>query len=546
MLMGKKGLKIIVVGAGKVGDTLVNRLAEEGHDLVIIDKNVDRLTELANLCDCMGIIGNGASHEVLEEAGIATADLFISVTESDELNLLCCTIAKQFNKNLATIARVRNPDYGKEIPYLRSKLSLEMIINPEYEAAVEAARILFLPAAISINSFAHGSAELVKIKIPEGNVLDGKTIAYLGSNYTNDLVIVGVERGDEVTIPNGSFELSAGDIISFVATRKVCHSFLKSIGFKTNSVRSTIIIGGGKSAYYLADQLIKTGIDVKLIEKDPERCEELSDLLPKATIINGDGINESLLEETGIRDVDSVVALTGLDEENIMLTLFARQISKDIKSVTKINKISFTDVINRLDLGSVIYPKLITSEAIITYARARQASIGSNVEVMYHLFDERAEAIEFKVMEASNATGKQLKDMKLKPNTLVSFINRSGRIIIPTGSDSIEVGDSVANLPLKATVKVESTVQLPRHFDMDSIVMDMMADPKAKAVLAPLMQNAAALFGDGEGGEASTEAISDEMSMAMMQYMPVRTMLGFSNGAFSEEMALDLLKKMNE
>ena len=360
--MGKKGLKIIVVGAGKVGDTLVNRLAEEGHDLVIIDKNVDRLTELANLCDCMGIIGNGASHEVLEEAGIATADLFISVTESDELNLLCCTIAKQFNKNLATIARVRNPDYGKEIPYLRSKLSLEMIINPEYEAAVEAARILFLPAAISINSFAHGSAELVKIKIPEGNVLDGKTIAYLGSNYTNDLVIVGVERGDEVTIPNGSFELSAGDIISFVATRKVCHSFLKSIGFKTNSVRSTIIIGGGKSAYYLADQLIKTGIDVKLIEKDPERCEELSDLLPKATIINGDGINESLLEETGIRDVDSVVALTGIDEENIMLTLFARQISRDIKSVTKINKISFTDVINRLDLGSVIYPKLITSE----------------------------------------------------------------------------------------------------------------------------------------------------------------------------------------
>ena len=441
--MGKAGLKIIVVGAGKVGDTLVNRLAEEGHNLVIIDKNVDRLTELANLCDCMGIIGNGASHEVLEEAGVSSADLFISVTESDELNLLCCMIAKQFNNRLATIARVRNPDYGKEVPYLRSKLSLDMIINPEYEAAVEAARILFLPAAISINSFAHGSAEIVKIKIPEGNVLDGKTVAYLGSNYTNDLVIVGVERGDDVTIPNGAFELSAGDIISFVATRKVCHTFLKSIGFKTNSVRSTIMIGGGKSAFYLADQLIKTGIDVKIIEKDLKRCDELSELLPKATIINGDGINEALLEESGIRDVDSVVAMTGIDEENIMLSLFARQISKGIKSVTKINKISFTDVINRLDLGSVIYPKQITAEAIIGYARAKQASIGSNVEVMYHLFDEKAEAIEFKVMENSNATGKQLKDMKLKPNTLVSFINRSGKIIIPKGDDSIEVGDSV-------------------------------------------------------------------------------------------------------
>lgn len=441
--MGKAGLKIIVVGAGKVGDTLVNRLAEEGHNLVIIDKNVDRLTELANLCDCMGINGNGASHEVLEEAGVSSADLFISVTESDELNLLCCMIAKQFNKRLATIARVRNPDYGKEVPYLRSKLSLDMIINPEYEAAVEAARILFLPAAISINSFAHGSAEIVKIKIPEGNVLDGKTVAYLGSNYTNDLVIVGVERGDDVTIPNGAFELSAGDIISFVATRKVCHTFLKSIGFKTNSVRSTIMIGGGKSAFYLADQLIKTGIDVKIIEKDLKRCDELSELLPKATIINGDGINEALLEESGIRDVDSVVAMTGIDEENIMLSLFARQISKGIKSVTKINKISFTDVINRLDLGSVIYPKQITAEAIIGYARAKQASIGSNVEVMYHLFDEKAEAIEFKVMENSNATGKQLKEMKLKPNTLVSFINRSGKIIIPKGDDSIEVGDSV-------------------------------------------------------------------------------------------------------
>ena len=441
--MSKTGLKIIVVGAGKVGDTLVNRLAEEGHDLVIIDKNLARLTELANLCDCMGIIGNGASHEVLEEAGVASADLFIAVTESDELNLLCCTIAKQFNKKLATIARVRNPDYGKEIPYLRSKLSLEMIINPEYEAAVEAARILYLPAAISINSFAHGSAEIVKIKIPEGNVLHGKTVAYLGSNFTNDLVIVGVERGNEVTIPNGAFELSAGDIISFVATRKVCHSFLKSIGFNTKSVGSTILIGGGKSAFYLADQLIKTGIYVKIIEKDLARCEELSELLPKATIINGDGINEALLEETGIRDVDSVVAMTGIDEENIMLSLFARQISKGIKSVTKINKISFTDVINRLDLGSVIYPKHITAEAIISYARARQASIGSNVEVMYHLFDERAEAIEFKVMEHSDVTDKQLKDLKLKSNTLVSFINRAGKIIIPKGNDTIEVGDSV-------------------------------------------------------------------------------------------------------
>ena len=387
--MGKAGLKIIVVGAGKVGDTLVNRLAEEGHNLVIIDKNVDRLTELANLCDCMGIIGNGASHEVLEEAGVSSADLFISVTESDELNLLCCMIAKQFNKRLATIARVRNPDYGKEVPYLRSKLSLDMIINPEYEAAVEAARILFLPAAISINSFAHGSAELVKIKIPEGNVLDGKTVAYLGSNYTNDLVIVGVERGDDVTIPNGAFELSAGDIISFVATRKVCHTFLKSIGFKTNSVRSTIMIGGGKSAFYLADQLIKTGIDVKIIEKDEQRCEELSELLPKAMIICGDATEKRLLTQESVEDMDAVCGLLHSDEANILLSLYLNKLNPDIKVITKVHRNSYEDIVNELPVGNKISTKGITADYIARYVRSMQNSIGSEVESLYRIMNGR-------------------------------------------------------------------------------------------------------------------------------------------------------------
>ena len=218
--MAKKGLKVIVVGAGKVGDTLVNRLADEGHNLVIIDKNAERFSQLADQCDCMCITGSGASHEVLEEAGASSADLFISVTESDELNLLCCTIARQFNNKLATIARVRNPEYVSDVNYLRSRLGIEMIINPEYEAAVEASRLLYLPAALSVNSFAHGQAELVKIQIPEGSILDGKTIAYLGQNITNNILIVGVERGTELTIPNGSFELKAGDIISYVSD---CH-----------------------------------------------------------------------------------------------------------------------------------------------------------------------------------------------------------------------------------------------------------------------------------------------------------------------------------
>lgn len=440
--MAKKGLKIIVVGAGKVGDTLVNRLADEGHDLVIIDKNAERLSQLADACDCMCITGSGASHETLEEAGASSADLFIAVTESDELNLLCCTIARQFNNKLSTIARVRNPEYVSDVSYLRSRLGIEIIINPEYEAAVEASRLLYLPAALSVNSFAHGQAELVKIQIPESNILDGKTIAYLGQNITNNILIVGVERGSELTIPNGSFELKAGDIISYVSTRKDNSHFLRLIGFNTRSVRSSLIVGGGTCAYYLADLLIKSNIEVTIIERNISRCEELCDLLPKATIIKGDGTNESILEEAGIRDVDSVVALTGLDEENIMLALHTKAVS-NAKAITKINKITFTKAIESLNLGSVVYPKYITAERIISTARSRQATIGSNLEVMYRLFGDRAEACEFKVKEASRVTGVLLKDLNLKPGMIISFISRDGKIIIPTGSDQINIGDNV-------------------------------------------------------------------------------------------------------
>jgi trk system potassium uptake protein TrkA len=366
----------------------------------------------------------------------------IAVTDSDELNLLCCTIAKQFNPDISTIARVRNPDYGNEIPYLMNRLAIDRIINPEFEAAVEAARLLFLPAAISINSFAHGSAEIVKIRIPDGSILDNNSIAYLGKNITNELVIVGVERDGDLTIPNGNFVLKSGDIISFVSSRKVCLQFLKKIGFNTKSVRNTMIIGGGKSAYYLADQLIKSGINVKIIEKNRARCEELSLLLPKALIINGDGTEADVLTEVGITTTDALVALTGIDEENIMLTLHAKQVS-NAKVVTKINRITFTKVINNLNLGSVIYPKYITAETIISYVRAKQASIGSNVETVYQLQEGQAEAVEFKVKDTPSINDIPLKDLKLREGVIVSFIIHDGQLIIPTGTDCIREGDNV-------------------------------------------------------------------------------------------------------
>lgn len=436
-----KGLQIIIVGCGKVGITLIEQLSKEGHDITIIDKNTAKVQNISNLYDVMGIVGNGASYSVQIEAGIESADLIIAVTDSDELNLLCCTVAKQVG-NCAAIARVRTPDYSKEVGYLREKLGLAMIINPELEAAKEAARILYMPTVLEVNSFAHGQAEMIKFIVPSDNKLDGMTIALLGRNITEKILICAIERNGEVYIPSGDFRIQSGDTISFVASRMMAKSFLESIGFKTNPVKDTIIIGGGKAAYYLAHQLLHAGISVKIIESDQKRCEELSILLPKAIIINGDGTDEELLKEEGIEHVESFVPLTGIDEENVMLTLYAKQVS-DAKVITKINRITFKNVINTLNLGSVIYPKYITSEAIIAYVRAKKDSMDSNIETLYHLFDQRVEALEFRVSVKSAVTGIPLKDLNLKKNLLISFINRNGDIIIPSGNDSIEIGDTV-------------------------------------------------------------------------------------------------------
>ena len=437
----KRGLQIIIVGCGKVGRTLVEQLSREGHDIIVVDKDAKRVQSLANLYDIMGIVGNGASYSVLQEAGIENTDLLIAVTESDELNLLCCTVAKRVG-DCAAIARVRTPDYSREVGYLREKLGLAMIVNPELEAASEAARILYLPTALEIDSFAHGQADMIKFKVPEGNVLDGMNLITLGQRIAPDILICAVEREGQVTIPGGTFQIRSGDILSFAASRSAGKAFLERIGFKTNAVRNAMLIGGGKASYYLAKQLLNMGIHVKIIEIDRVRCEELSVLLPQAVIINGDGTNEELLREEGIERAEAVVALTGIDEENILLTLYARRVSQ-AKTITKINRITFQDVINSLDLGSVIYPKYITAETIIRYVRAMKESMDCNIETLYHMFDHRAEAVEFRVDAPSGVTDIPLMELALKDNLLVCAIYRDGKVRIPNGRDVIRVGDSI-------------------------------------------------------------------------------------------------------
>ncbi len=437
----KQGLNIIIVGCGKVGSTLCEILSNEGNDITIIDKNPAIIESLTNSFDVMGVEGNGASFTTQEEAGIKNADLMIAVTNSDELNLLCCTVAKQVG-NCATIARVRTPEYNKEVQYLMEQLGLAMIINPEYEVAKEISRILYLPSALEVSSFAHGQAELIKYKISEDNPLNGIRIADLSTVIKTKILICAIERDDKVFIPSGNNTIHAGDIISFVTSRKSVKDFFSQIGVKTNKIKDTMIIGGGKAAYYLSNMLLNMGMSVKIIETDKQRCEELSILLPKAIIINGDGTNEELLKEEGIDCVSSFIPLTGIDEENIILTLYAKQVSK-AKVITKINRINFRGVISKLDLGSIVYPRYITSEAIIAYVRAKKNSMNSNIETLYHMFDHRVEAIEFNIDKESKVTGTTLAKLPLKDSLIIAFINRSGKVFIPSGSDSMMVGDSV-------------------------------------------------------------------------------------------------------
>lgn len=434
-------MNIAIVGCGKVGTALIEQLNKEGHDITAIDTNKDVVEAVVNKIDIMGVVGNGASYNIQIEAGIENTDLLIAVTGSDEVNLLCCLIAKKYG-GCHAIARVRNPVYSQEISMLKDELGLSMIVNPEFAAANEIARVLRFPSAIKIDTFAKGRVELLKFRITSGSPLDNSSLIDISKRLKCDVLICAVERDDQVIIPNGSFVLKEKDIISIVASPNKASEFFKKMGIKTHQVKDTLIVGGGELTYYLARMLLGMGIDVTIIEQKRERCEVLSELLPKAIVINGDGIDQSLLQEEGLDSVESFVALTNLDEENIMLSLYAKSRTK-AKIITKVNRITFDDVINQLDLGSIICPKHITAEYIVRYVRGMQNSIGSNIETLYKIIDNRAEALEFIVKNGSPLIETPLEKLNLKDNIIIACINRNGKIIIPNGQDVIREKDTV-------------------------------------------------------------------------------------------------------
>lgn len=450
-------MNIIVLGCGKAGQKIAELLNEEnGHNITLIDRRYDVVNDIINHFDIMGVVGDGADVDVLKEAGIETADLLIAVTGSDELNLLASLMAKKLG-NCRSIARVRRPEYHKVVNLMKDDLGLAMAINPERAAASEIARILRFPTAIQIDTFAKGRVEILKFKVPEHSPLDGMKVMDIVAKLNCDVLVCGVERASEVFIPGGNFELKSGDIISIVSSIQEGTQFFKKIGIKTNRVKDTLIIGGGGTAYYLAYLLIETGINVKIVEQNPNRCDELLKLLPKATVICGDGTDNRLLVEEGLESAESVVSLTNIDEENVLLSLYAKTKTNG-KVVTKINRIAYDRVINSLDLGTTIYPKNITAEYIVRFVRAKKNSLGSQIETMHFILDNKAEALEFRIKDGSPISGISIDSLKLKDNLLIACINRGGKIIIPRGKDVIMPGDTVIVVTLKSGFKDVSDI----------------------------------------------------------------------------------------
>ena len=434
-------MDIIIVGCGKVGSTLAAKLNAEGNNVTIIDQDGDKVKALANKLDIMGVIGNGASRSVQKDAGVDKTDLLIAVTGNDELNLLSCLVAKK-SSNCRTIARLKDPEYNMDAPYFKNELGLAMVINPELAAAKEIARVLNFPSAIKIETFAKGRVELLKFKLPAGSLLAGMSVKDVATKLRSSITFCTIERGDDVYIANGNFVFEEKDIISIIASPQKAKAFFKKINYQIQPIKDALIVGGGPITYYLCNLLEGAGISCTVVEKNSARCDELATEFEKVTIINADPSDEDVLREEGIAHTDAFVALTGLDEENILLSLFAKK-SGSRKIITKINRIDFDDIVTHLDLDTMVYPKNITADTIVSYVRAMNNRRGSNIETVYNLIKGRVEAVEFTIGNGSPVVGKPLMELALKPGVLIATIQRGRTLISPRGQDVIEPGDSV-------------------------------------------------------------------------------------------------------
>ena len=434
-------MKIVIIGDGKVGHKLTIQLSEENYDVVLIDQNEGKLKEALNQLDILCITGDGADAKVQKEAGVPGADLVVACASTDELNMLSCLLAKRLGAK-HTIARVRNPIYYQQIDLLKEDLRLSMAVNPELAAAFEISRSILLPDTAKVETFMKGKVEMVEFIVKERSHLGGVSLAELYRKFQIKVLVCAVRRGSEVIIPNGDFVIHDGDRLHIVASHKYIEEFFHLIG-KRKEPKNILVCGGGKVGYYLAKQLLGLGMQVKIIEQDWKKCEDLCDQLPKATIICGNAADHDLLIEEGIEQADALVSLTGMDEENIIMSMYAK--SRHVpKVVTKVNDEGLQSMMDQLGMESVVSAKNVTANVITSYVRAMRNSMGSaNVETVYKLIGGKIEALEFRIREKTRYTGIPLKNLKLKSNHLVACIVRNRRTIIPGGNDTLEVGDNV-------------------------------------------------------------------------------------------------------
>ncbi len=436
-------MDIIVAGLGKIGLAVVETLLTEGHNVTVIDKSTQIVTDVTNVYDVIGVCGNCADCEILEEAGVEKAGLFLSFTDSDEMNMLSCFLAKKMGAS-HTVARIRNPEYNdRSLGFMRQQLNLSMSVNPEMLVAQELYNILKIPSAFKVEYFARRGLELIEIKLKEESPLCGKKLSKLREKQTVEFLIGAVLRDGDVIIPDGSFELQAGDVVSVVATPNDMQKLLKNLGILTKQARNIMILGGSKTAYYLAKMLISSGNEVKIIEKNLQRCEALSEIIPKAVLIHGDGSQQELLLEEGLRSLDAFVALTGMDEENILMSIFAGTQNVP-KVISKINRSEMTKMAERLGLDCIVSTKAITSDIVLRYTRALHNTLGSSIETLYKIMDGKVEVLEFRVDTAPKFIGVPIKELKIKRGILIAGITRANKkTLIPSGDDIIMSGDRV-------------------------------------------------------------------------------------------------------
>lgn len=438
-------MQTVVIGNGLVGEALIASLCQEGHNVTVIDENSATVDEVVNKYDVFGVVGNGASVDVQKEAGVATCDVLISVAAEDELNLLCCMIAKRLGAG-HVIARVRNPQYLKQMRFMSSGLGIDLIVNPDYEAAREAARIIRFPVAMKLDKFAKGQVEIVEIHVDEDHPLAGQKLRELASKYNTNALICAVKHGDEVIIPDGNYVIREGDSISVTASRKEISDFFVKLGILVKKIKKVFIIGGNNISRYLAGMLSTGGFNIKIVESDIDVCNELFELFPKAEIIHGDATDPDLLTEEGIDSADACVIMTPDDKNNIIISMFSKTRGVD-KVIAQVSTSSFSRLSESVGVDSDINPRHISAAIVVRYVRGlsnlRDNSAKSGIKSLYKLAEGKIEAIEFEVAESFTSTGISLKDLELKKNTLIAAIIRDGGIIYPHGQTTIEVGDRV-------------------------------------------------------------------------------------------------------